>query len=365
VSRNRYLDLLKGILIITVVVGHVIQYFYYKNDYRFFSDLLFKAIYLWHMPLFMGVAGYLSWNGIKRDPWPKLAWTKFKAYIVPIFAWAMLFSAVKLAVYHKMQPGLWLSEVTSGTFGDFWFLWALYLSILFTSLVRLVGRWYKVAYVILPCLFLLLPDVWHLALIKYVLPFFMLGCLLAEQGIPAFAVYNRTPLLLVSILATVICFWAWRDTTYVYLSGSLVRPFNANTLVLRYVAGLCGSASVLLFVSSIWEAIPRYLSRCVETFGRDSIYIYLIQGYLIIAANHLVSRISTSSLNIYSRSAGAIVLSFVICVGLWAFSALIARSEILAQVLFGKWKAPAPTRTRVNPPPRILLKPHPAEPPQS
>lgn len=310
---------------------------------------------MWHMPLFMAVAGYLSWSGIKRDSWGKLAWIRFKSYLVPVFAWPVLFTCVRLFVHPKIAPGDWLSEVTHGSFGDFWFLWALYLCVLLASFCRLAARWYKSAYVLIPLLFLFLPDVWHLSLIKYVMPFFLLGCLAAEDGFPSFVMQNRLGFLIGSLVATLIGYWAWTDQTYVYLSGSELLPSNASYLIVRYTAGLAGSIAVLLLAGVVFEAIPSYLSAGIEALGRNSIYIYLLNGYVVLAAKHHFSDLWPPHLNVFIRGANVVGASLVICSVLWAFCAFIARSEVLAQIFFGKWKAPSPTRS--TPPPRITHRP--------
>lgn len=56
------LDIIKGIAIILVVMGHCIQYGS-GNDYYtsalFFEENIFKFIYSFHMPLFMLISGYV------------------------------------------------------------------------------------------------------------------------------------------------------------------------------------------------------------------------------------------------------------------------------------------------------------------
>lgn len=61
-ERNAYIDFVKAVAIILVIVGHCIQYGS-GNDVlsasTFFDDKVFKFIYSFHMPLFMLVSGYL------------------------------------------------------------------------------------------------------------------------------------------------------------------------------------------------------------------------------------------------------------------------------------------------------------------
>lgn len=59
-NRNLYIDIVKGIAIILVVYGYCIEYYSteYLNGNFFYSDLIHKIIYSFHMPLFMLVSGY-------------------------------------------------------------------------------------------------------------------------------------------------------------------------------------------------------------------------------------------------------------------------------------------------------------------
>lgn len=61
-NRIFYLDSLKGILIILVIVGHVIQYGHGLN-YDYNNDLVFRFIYSFHMPLFFFISGLLANRG--------------------------------------------------------------------------------------------------------------------------------------------------------------------------------------------------------------------------------------------------------------------------------------------------------------
>ena len=71
--RISYIDQLKGIAILLVVLGHVIGY----NNCE--DSFLWRFIYSFHMPLFMFISGYVAqmtfrierfgWNGHCYFPW--------------------------------------------------------------------------------------------------------------------------------------------------------------------------------------------------------------------------------------------------------------------------------------------------------
>lgn len=85
-----FLDFSKGMLILLVVIGHAIQYVAYQ-DKGFWQDPIFKAIYIFHMPLFMAIAGYLSYRGIAGSTNLSLhIKSRAISYLLPIFSWAII-----------------------------------------------------------------------------------------------------------------------------------------------------------------------------------------------------------------------------------------------------------------------------------
>ena len=62
--RIHYLDSLKAILILLVVLGHAVQF----NDTEHYANsILFRFIYSFHMPLFFFISGYLACRGVLID----------------------------------------------------------------------------------------------------------------------------------------------------------------------------------------------------------------------------------------------------------------------------------------------------------
>ena len=106
VKRLCYIDNLKAFLIVLVVVGHCIQSFLPNYE----SNILFRFIYSFHMPLFIFVSGYVSyksqltWNSVGR---------RFKQLMIPFFAWAVVKALIKWDarmiphIIHNPDNGLW------------------------------------------------------------------------------------------------------------------------------------------------------------------------------------------------------------------------------------------------------------------
>lgn len=65
-NRNEIIDIVKGIAILLVVYGHIIQILYIGAGKSFFEDNIEKVICSFHMPLFALVSGYLFYISYKR-----------------------------------------------------------------------------------------------------------------------------------------------------------------------------------------------------------------------------------------------------------------------------------------------------------
>ena len=82
-NRLHYLDNLKAILIILVIIGHAIQGSIDNYQHNFF----FRLIYSFHMPLFLSISGYFTYKP-KYDS--LLIRKRFVQLLVPFVIWAFI-----------------------------------------------------------------------------------------------------------------------------------------------------------------------------------------------------------------------------------------------------------------------------------
>lgn len=91
--RNVLLDILKGLLIIFVLLGHSIQYGSGASFYEsyFWTDVVVRFIYSFHMPLFMAIAGYLCYFSLgKHGSWEYIYRRCYKLF-PPILVWSLFY----------------------------------------------------------------------------------------------------------------------------------------------------------------------------------------------------------------------------------------------------------------------------------
>ena len=91
-KRIPYLDNIKGVLIVLVLIGHAIQYC--SSTYE--MDFSFRLIYSFHMPLFFFVSGYLANKGRwDRNLIPKRA----IQLLLPFVTWAFISPLLKTGTF--------------------------------------------------------------------------------------------------------------------------------------------------------------------------------------------------------------------------------------------------------------------------
>ena len=93
VTRNAFLDLAKGVLILLVLLGHTIQFASgseYLSQMSYYDNWAFKLMYGFHMPLFMVISGYLYYYSLESKKTLEIIVGKLRTLIVPIFAFAFI-----------------------------------------------------------------------------------------------------------------------------------------------------------------------------------------------------------------------------------------------------------------------------------
>lgn len=113
-NRISYFDEMKGVAIILVVVGHIMQFAFGYNQ----SDVV-RMLGIFHMPIFFYISGYFLY---KEEP--DVRGMLYKLYkralnlLIPYLVFGMLWCTFTGTSY--------IALLTSGG-GSYWFLWVLFL----------------------------------------------------------------------------------------------------------------------------------------------------------------------------------------------------------------------------------------------
>ena len=287
-NRNKKIDFIKAFAIITVIIGHSIQYGS-GPDYFFFGNPVFRFIYSFHMPLFMLMSGYLFYNSLIRHTFRELIVSRFTSLFIPIIMW----NIVPFIMYIRHDGPYTLTTLLctylSTMMANSWFLWAIF----YCSLaVLIVNRYFKdniIIYIIGLLLTFIIPDSYNLFLYKFMYPYFIIGYFYHKHSdgfnplFPAIFHKNRKFTAVFVIMFFALLYF-YNNDSYIYTTGyTLIGKDIIVQLridIYRFIIGLCGSVTMILMLSAIYKKTSEYVINIISTIGIHSLGIYMISGLI-------------------------------------------------------------------------------------
>lgn len=274
------IDLVKGLLILLVIVGHVIQG-------RLDDNFLRTLIYSFHMPLFIGLSGYLC----QSDQLGKLSLTALvrKYSFRVMLPWGIAMIAYSVILAH----GLDWDRLTQSMFNNFsnpyyhlWFIPAFMSWILFSWMMKKAGfsdKEFFITAILISCIAQMLntyPELYRgnsmfsttftelfYTFRPYNYFYFAFGMMLRKQTLPL-------PRLSEYLLPVVGFASVWYLFEYPDRTLNLIHSLLFNTallwLVLKLVSNSC---------------LPRV--RAIEWLGVNSLAIYLWHVIPVIFAKEI------------------------------------------------------------------------------
>ena len=281
-TRNRTIDVLKGLAIILVVYGHIIQRSMVVGGADFFLNPVFKIIYTFHMPLFVLISGYLIAASLKRRSIRDTFKIRVKSLFIPFVIWSLLDMLVNDIINLSGELNVFEYLVLKPSV---WFLFTLFAaSVLVLASARLQKKFGLAIFVVIYLLILVIPFNEYAALyyIKWFYLFYVAGYLIHEYGSGWIARFNNTATFVTVffVFLVLLPFWTRNDYIYVnkmyFLSSDYVLEISRYSYV--YLIGFVGI--VLAFF------IGAHLSKTkavtlLENIGIYSLDIYLLQRYLV------------------------------------------------------------------------------------
>ena len=275
------IDSLKGFAIFLVVLAHAIIYFPVNLHEVPWCDVLFKMISGIHMPLFFAISGFcFSYRGNYRDFLLK----KVKRLLIPYFVFNLLDLAPRaLLPQFVNRPQGMLESVRDILLygGAYWFLYTLFIIFAFYPAIykwqAQSGRRRMIVTAL--CLVLSLvripAEIFTLRLISGYLFFFNLGVQLKMSDVKIFECklsggYKFLPLA-VAALWLLLLFSPWAGPLEVFVS--------------------------LLSVIACYFLSRLKLFRAIfERFGKFSLQIYLLNGFLLVISRTIICRVTSDPL---------------------------------------------------------------------
>jgi len=275
-ERNNYFDYVKGILIFLVVLAHGIQYLLYQ-DKSFFGNVIYKVIYMFHMPLFIAISGYFAYISLNHHSVMKFVVSKIKYILIPLIVWIILNAFMQTGFEESFSFVFFVTKIKNFILSfHIWFLWAIF----FYSLLFAFLKFYKLDNKLPVLLMVIVLAILYTRrnssyIIVSFCPFFVLGYIIPILKLDNVQTKLRK-LLPVLAIAFLACFFLWSDNNYVYMN-----PMGFNNIgysLFRDVVAIISSILFMYILSFLYE---RYLgnkvSKILFEVGKNSLGIYLIQ----------------------------------------------------------------------------------------
>ncbi|MFL6059712.1 MAG: acyltransferase family protein [Marmoricola sp.] len=271
--RDPWFDNTKMVLIVLVVLGHTWSQLPATQT----STWAYHFIYLFHMPAFVLVTGYLS----RSMTWePARVWSLVRTVAVPY----LLFESALLELKHLMGDHAVAHPLLVPN-SPMWFLVALFAWRLITPLVLRIPRWPAIAASVAISLAsgLVTWTELDLARILGFLPFFVVGLHLRREDWDRL----RHPAVLPAAIAVL--------GAYLVVARHLVEHLPTDWLYYDYpyaalhtapVAGMVTRlvliASGLLGAAAVFAVVPRVRSW-FTTLGSATLIVYLFHDFFVVA----------------------------------------------------------------------------------
>lgn len=357
-QRIEYFDILKGIAIFLVVMGHVITMCIREIDAAF----IFKLIGQVHMPIFFFISGFLSYrekNGITYAP-PAIK-KRFMQLIVPF----IVMSALWIWYFPHSSLSSPISDSLIGMYCSFWkdgywFTLCLFeMFLLYIPLSAILRRCNKlweqfvvslIAYSILLIAAFLWSseqenfDIAGLGLLSWFFPIFMMGVFAKKYSVTYQAITSNGSWFTVAAVVFALTFYAiaypWNLPFLPDWTKALTRPLMHISIVLIAVAAIRPSNRHESFPAGTNQVDTTNKQSAVIRFfkylGTESLSIYLLHYFFLFPLTPLREPLRAIGLPFVPLAAISVAVALLIIAVTLFVSHIISRSPILSILMLGK-----------------------------
>lgn len=328
-NRIVWVDSLKGLLILFVIMGHCIATTIGNNAAN--SDYWWCLIYSFHMPAFIAISGYLNYRSDRSNPMQvgKVVNRRFQQLMIPFLVWSVIKYAVEGDLLNCYNCILYPTNT-------FWFLWALFFIVALFSFFDWVAQKAMIKQEVImgaACLgcaatMLVLKDI-RIFGIQYVLYYFIFYCL--GYYINKYCLFtNKVWALVLLLLAwfTMGSFWHPRELPeFIPFTGGLATTFR---FVYKFSVALVGVFAIFSLVQLTMNKNGKIV-KLISSIGSVSLGIYTFHlTFVNICVNQLRSCISSDTTLVF--------FSFVILSSLsYIATTLISKWRWSARIFLGKF----------------------------
>lgn len=287
-KRDVSLDIAKGILIFLVVWGHSIQFgfgYEYGEAGKYWHDYVYRAIYTFHMPLFMAISGYLFYYSNKKS-FKDVITSRLKSIGIPYLNYCTI-TVLLFAPLMRIGGGKFILDTYAN---GYWFLTSVLLNSLVVSMIKLLSR---DKWTITTLLLAINTGLFFINdKIIYNTHNFMFTCFIVGY---LYNLHMQKPMtfdntkkewIVVVVAIFTICAFFFKKEMFIYWGGvHLIRngEFSLHQLgidVLRCIIGTVASVC-FLYIIPLHKYLSNRLRNYIIILSRYSIGIYCLSNIIL------------------------------------------------------------------------------------
>ena len=298
-------DAAKGLAAASVVLVHCLQElngYAWRTEGLYWGSRLNMFQHSFNLPLFMLITGFFSCGQLKRAKTLKegvlVLLKRSFACLFPVFAWTGFEYLIALATYPEFRsPGEILLGYLISCSEHYWFLWAVFYCYLLVWGAHFFLKDSLLFYGIVFLSLFVLPDEYGMNTYKFMYPFFLAGYYAAlnkeeirENPVigKACALCEKKPLKALFAAGALYSglFLLYNDKVFIFVSGYRITNAAAWKMIAvdlyRMIVGFAGAGFFLLLLHTLIKKYGEERFHVLPFLGRNSLGIYLLQGYVII-----------------------------------------------------------------------------------
>ena len=312
---------LKAILIFCVVFGHLLEYGIHQN---LSFKIIYKCIYLFHMPLFVFLSGYFLRNFKQCIQQSKKMLELY--FVLQAILLLIRFSCEKQKFYTFIQDFRLTDISWSVPYWHLWYLpalavWSMIGAVWWLCRMhwKLLGsKWIKLLFIIITiagtCYAGTIPVIgreWTLSRILVFLPYFLLGLFIEEEM--NWKVYKRSAIVGIA-LAAILMSWHFGQLSYQFLwhrmpYGSLDVTKGIELRLACYAIGMSLGFAMLVF-------IPKH-RNCISKVGNYTLEIFLFHPFILLLLQNINKQVWKEIPFVMTITCSIIIIYFIYKILQW------------------------------------------------
>ena len=268
--RIHFIDNIKGILIVLVVVGHLLL----PCRLCITEELLYESIYLFHMPLFIFISGFLAKRAFSIEKGLRV--DKIISFVVLALAFQLVLTVL------ESNPERIVPKLCSLKFGGApWYLISL---ATWYALTPLFAKFKPAPCIALSCILALLagfvPDLGNfLSLSRTVvfMPFFLMGYFCSTERLQEIATGNYARVALVGAIIFLACLIVSGGGIF---SSQFHQVYGNSSYDDRGILGMLDRLQVfvvaIVLSLGLMAIVPKKQSTVLAYLGQRTLQIYIL-----------------------------------------------------------------------------------------